>query len=166
MTAFRDQLLTCDECGGQFVFTVGEQRHQLEETGQVEAPAHCPVCAIKLQRQGTRPEPEPRPMSDEAELPAWLAEDDPFEDLPPSVDREPAPAGRTTAGGRQEGLVKWFNNRKGFGFISLGEGDDLFVHYSGIAGEGYRSLAPDQRVSFEIEETEKGPQAVDVEVID
>ena len=59
-----------------------------------------------------------------------------------------------------EGVVRWFSNEKGFGFIAPDEGgDDLFVHYSAIQGTGYKSLEEDQRVSFVVTEGRKGPQA-------
>jgi CspA family cold shock protein len=63
------------------------------------------------------------------------------------------------------GTVKWFNDQKGFGFIEREEGKDVFVHYSAIVGDGYRSLEEGQSVQFDIEETDKGPQAVNVQVI-
>lgn len=60
------------------------------------------------------------------------------------------------------GVVKWFNNEKGFGFISVeGEGD-VFVHFSAITGEGYKSLEEGQSVQFEVVEGAKGPQAANV----
>ena len=60
------------------------------------------------------------------------------------------------------GVVKWFNNEKGFGFISVeGEGD-VFVHFSAISGEGYKSLEEGQSVQFEVVEGAKGPQAANV----
>ena len=62
-----------------------------------------------------------------------------------------------------EGTVKWFNDSKGFGFIAREDGDDVFVHYSSIMGSGFRSLYEGQRVRFEVEQGEKGPQAVNVE---
>ena len=62
----------------------------------------------------------------------------------------------------ESGVVKWFNGSKGFGFITKQSGGDIFVHFSGIAGEGFKSLQEGQKVSFEIEETDKGPQAVNV----
>ncbi|MGI8632154.1 MAG: cold-shock protein [Solirubrobacterales bacterium] len=61
------------------------------------------------------------------------------------------------------GTVKWFNDEKGFGFITPDEGDrDLFVHFSGIEGRGFRSLSEGQKVSYEAEQGDKGPKAVNV----
>ena len=64
------------------------------------------------------------------------------------------------------GRVKWFNATKGYGFIQRDDGPDLFVHFSGIAAEGYRSLEEFQRVEFEIEDGPKGPKAVRVFVVE
>lgn len=63
---------------------------------------------------------------------------------------------------REVGTVKWFNNSKGYGFIEREEGEDVFVHYSGILGSGFRSLEEGQQVEFTVEQTEKGPQATQV----
>lgn len=63
---------------------------------------------------------------------------------------------------RVTGTVKWFNATKGFGFIEQDEGEDVFVHYSAIVGDGYRSLEEGQRVEFVVVQGEKGPQAQDV----
>ncbi len=61
------------------------------------------------------------------------------------------------------GHVKWFNDKKGYGFITRDDGQgDVFVHYTAIKGEGYRTLSEGDAVEFEIKETEKGPQAVNV----
>lgn len=65
-----------------------------------------------------------------------------------------------------EGVVKWFNERKGFGFIERPEGADVFVHYQDIQGEGFRTLAEGQRVSFELIEGQKGPKALNVKAVD
>ena len=62
------------------------------------------------------------------------------------------------------GKVKWFNDAKGYGFIEREDGDDVFVHYSSIIGEGYRSLAEGSTVEFDIEEDPKGPRASNVVV--
>ena len=61
-----------------------------------------------------------------------------------------------------EGTVKWFNESKGFGFISQEGGPDVFVHYSAIASEGFRSLAEGDRVEFDVTQGQKGPQAANV----
>jgi CspA family cold shock protein len=61
-----------------------------------------------------------------------------------------------------QGTVKWFNESKGYGFITADEGKDVFVHYSAIMGDGFKTLAEGQKVSFEIVNGEKGPQAASV----
>ena len=62
----------------------------------------------------------------------------------------------------EEGTVKWFNEKKGFGFIERTSGEDVFVHFSSIAGDGFKTLREGESVSFEVQEAERGPQAVDV----
>lgn len=64
--------------------------------------------------------------------------------------------------GRESGTVKWFNAAKGFGFITRENGDDIFVHFRSIQGKGHRSLGEGQTVIFEVAESDKGLQAVDV----
>ncbi len=61
-----------------------------------------------------------------------------------------------------EGTVKWFNDSKGFGFIEQDNGPDVFAHFSAISGDGFKSLAEGQRVSFDVVEGQKGPQASDI----
>jgi CspA family cold shock protein len=60
------------------------------------------------------------------------------------------------------GTVKWFNPDKGFGFISREDGDDVFVHFSAIQGEGYKNLEENQKVEFDVTQGPKGPQAANV----
>jgi CspA family cold shock protein len=64
-----------------------------------------------------------------------------------------------------QGTVKWFNADKGYGFIAVDGGKDVFVHYSAIMAEGYRSLEQGQRVEFEITQGQKGPQAEAVRTV-
>ncbi|MFO7742733.1 MAG: cold shock domain-containing protein [Anaerolineae bacterium] len=62
--------------------------------------------------------------------------------------------------------MKWFSNPKGYGFISRDDGEDVFVHYSSISGGGFRSLEEGERVEFGIEESDKGPRAVNVKSLE
>ncbi len=64
-----------------------------------------------------------------------------------------------------KGTVKWFNDQKGFGFITASDGKDYFVHHTSIIGEGFKSLPEGQEVQFEIAQGEKGPKAVQVSAI-
>ncbi|MGX7196662.1 cold-shock protein [Enterococcus olivae] len=62
----------------------------------------------------------------------------------------------------EKGTVKWFNNEKGFGFLTVEGGDDVFVHFSAIQGDGFKSLEEGQEVEFTIVEGARGPQAAEV----
>jgi len=64
-----------------------------------------------------------------------------------------------------KGTVKWFNNAKGYGFITREEGGDVFIHHSGIKGEGFKSLNEGQAVQFDVTEGPKGPQAENVTAV-
>ena len=64
-----------------------------------------------------------------------------------------------------EGTVKWFNNRKGYGFIRLEDGTDIFVHFSEIQSKGFKTLKEGEKVSFEIEDSDKGKKAKNVQKI-
>lgn len=90
--------------------------------------------------------------------------------VPGAPDSKPArgnqlvakPADGASAEGLEEGEVKWFSTKKGFGFIVSDSGDEIFVHYRNIIGDGRRSLRDGERVSYRITQTDKGPQAEDV----
>jgi CspA family cold shock protein len=78
----------------------------------------------------------------------------------------PVRPGRPEQGVRvAQGTVKWFNNEKGYGFIAVDGGQDVFVHYSAIQSDGYRSLDEGQRVEFEVAQGPKGPQADAVRIV-
>ncbi len=64
-----------------------------------------------------------------------------------------------------DGTVKWFNERKGYGFIEQEEGPDVFVHHSGINGSGFKTLREGDKVTFDVEQGNKGPSAVNVTVV-
>lgn len=63
----------------------------------------------------------------------------------------------------EQGTVKWFNAEKGLGFISREDGSDVFVHFSAIQGDGFKTLEEGQAVTFDVEDSDRGPQAVNVE---
>ncbi|PKL35231.1 MAG: cold-shock protein [Spirochaetae bacterium HGW-Spirochaetae-1] len=65
----------------------------------------------------------------------------------------------------KQGVVKWFNESKGFGFITKDDGGDIFVHHTGIIGEGFKTLHEGDKVEFDTEETQKGPRAISVKKI-
>lgn len=65
----------------------------------------------------------------------------------------------------QTGRVKWFDEKKGFGFIEREDGNDVFVHFRSITGDGFKTLTDGQEVEFDVEQGEKGPQALNVRVI-
>ncbi|MGL5252154.1 MAG: cold-shock protein [Moraxella sp.] len=67
---------------------------------------------------------------------------------------------------REQGIVKWFNDSKGFGFIQRNSGEDIFVHFRAIQGDGYRSLQDGQKVEFTVVEGQKGLQAEEVTKVD
>jgi CspA family cold shock protein len=79
-----------------------------------------------------------------------------------SIPADPDPKTRKEQAGMAQGTVKWFNDAKGYGFITQDDGPDVFVHYSSIQIDGYKSLAEGERVSFEVVDGNKGPQASNV----
>jgi len=110
---YTDKMLTCQQCGSRFVFTVTEQREMAERGAELFEPKFCPRC---------RAVEEP--------------------------------------GVKLIGRVKWFDARKGWGFITKADGEDIFVHRSDL--EGCRTLQDGQEVEFRIKQTPKGPEAIKV----
>lgn len=101
---------------------------------------------------------EAEPSSAPAKKSAGRATKKPKETSPKTTAKSSA-----SAGPRESGTVKWFNGTKGFGFIVRENGEEIFVHYRSIRGDGRRSLTDGQAVEFCVEQTDKGPQAEDVE---
>ena len=143
---YQDTWAICTQCGKQFVFRIEEQRRQAERGMEVTPPELCPSCRTSG-RATRRPEPRREPTSR------------------PSAEREPkTPAAHGP--GPHEGSVKWYDSEKGYGFIVRQSGDEIFFHRTGIA-PGETPRFPDgTRVTFLIEKTSKGPQAVDVARMD
>jgi len=118
-----------------------------------------------------QPEEEPEePAEEEPEEPAEEEPEEPAEEEPekPAEEEPEEPAEERPAPeeGRLEGIVKWFSDRKGYGFITPDEGKDVFVHFSGIRAGGPRSLWEGDKVEFTIEQDPRGPRAVDLVVIE
>lgn len=110
-------------------------------------------------RPAAKPQAKPKASRQEVKKPATRK-------TKPSKDAPVAKAAPTPASGpREEGEVKWFNISKGFGFITKDGGEEIFVHFRSIRGEGRRGLKDGQRVSFVHSTSDKGPQAEDVEAI-
>jgi CspA family cold shock protein len=115
---FRDTLITCQECGKQFIFTVETQRQMADKGLEVAAPERCDACTRKV-----------------------------------------------NYGGRLHGRIKWFDLGKGYGFIAEDNGKELFFHRTGVplTEEGsLPSLEEGQEVLYDVKESPKGPQAVQV----
>lgn len=115
---FRDTLITCPECGKQFVFTVEKQRRMADRGEEVVPPELCGTCAQKTKYEG-----------------------------------------------KFHGHIKWFSPEKGYGFVVQEDGSELFVHRTGVpptADGSLPTLEEGQEVLYEVVETPKGPQAVQV----
>lgn len=111
------------------------------------------ACTLLLHRAGTVPRPAPGRRAPGNRAPGNRA---PGKRAPNS----------SKSTGREQGTVKWFNRNKGFGFITRDNGEEIFVHFRAIRGEGRRSLSDGQRVAFHTASSKKGPQAEDVEILD
>ena len=143
--AYQDTWAICTRCGKQFVFTVEEQRRQAERGEELTPPELCPSC--KPARAERRPQPrrEPRPR--------------------PRTEQKPETSTMLGAG-PHEGSVKWYDPEKGYGFIVHPSGEELFFHLTSIAPGEIPNFPDGTRVTYLVEQAEKGPQAVDVARMD
>ena len=143
--SYRDTLAVCNKCGKQFIFRVEDQRELAKRGEDVTPPELCPACRGVTGAE-RRPAAPPRKVESKAE-----------QKMEATVALGPGP---------REGTVKWFDGEKGYGFIAHPDGAEIFFHRSGVApGEGI-NFPDGARVTFLIEQTEKGPQAVDVARMD
>ncbi len=188
-TTQQDIVIKCADCGESFVFTVGEQEFYRSH-GLTHAPTRCRRCREARKRGGESSVPRPAKASREMH-PAKCSSCGADTQVPfqPTEGRaiyckdcyrehratkrgggrgqDPASAGRpapavASGDGRLQGAVKWFDEAKGYGFIHLDSGEDVFVHFSSIQGEGYRTLAQGDRVEFDVVESGRGRQAANV----
>jgi CspA family cold shock protein len=101
-----------------------------------------------------------------APAPRKSAQKSPRASRPAAAAAKSTPRDTATDGVREHGLVKWFNVSKGFGFITKDDGEEIFVHFRSIRGGGRRGLRDGQQVTFVVADSDKGPQAEDVEGLD
>lgn len=144
--AYQDTWAICTKCGKQFVFRIEDQRRQAARGEEITPPELCPSCSGTTRAEySPQPRSEPRPR--------------------PRVEQKPKTAVALEPG-PHEGAVKWYDTEKGYGFIVHHSGDEIFFHRTGIA-PGEQPVFPDgARVTYIIETTEKGPQAVNVARMD
>jgi CxxC-x17-CxxC domain-containing protein len=186
---FDDKTIRCVSCGAEFIFTAGEQEFY-KSRGLGHEPTRCRSCR-EARKQGRSDVAVPAmttgdrsfttvvcsgcgaqtrvPFAPTAGRPVYCR--DCYrakrpEAAPLSHGRGAPRGGGAQAvlaiEGRVQGSVKWFNESKGFGFIALEGGDDVFVHYSAIQGDGFRTLANGDRVEFELVDGGRGRQAANV----
>jgi len=140
--SYQDTWAICTKCGKKFVFRIEDQRRQAERGEEITPPELCPSCqsqAHKRPRSESRGAPRPR-----------------------SKRETTAESGQ----GPHEGSVKWFDSEKGYGFIVQQGGEDIFFHRTGIAPGEAPHFPDGTQVIYLIEQTSKGPQAVDVARMD
>ncbi len=144
---FQDSWAVCTKCGKQFIFRIEDQRRQAERGEEITPPEFCPSCQTSS-RTERRPEPrrESRPR--------------------PAAEKTQQPTPAALGPGPHEGQVKWYDREKGYGFITHPGGEEFFFHRTGLAPGETPDFSDGTQVTFCLEETEKGPQAVDVERMD
>jgi CspA family cold shock protein len=167
---FRDQRLTCEECGRTFFFTVTEQRRLAEQTGteQVEAPALCPQCRDRSQagQVGSQTRADIAPSM--VEKPGEPVEETTRPGVEQAVDMQIEEAFPLEEEGVQVkliGTVKWFSRDKGYGFITKADGKDLFFHRADLSKDEHGWPQEGEKVEFQIRQTAKGPEAFNVSIL-
>jgi CspA family cold shock protein len=167
---FRDKMLTCEECGKAFFFTVTDQRRLAEQQGSddIEDPKLCRVCAGDEGPAVSEPYVEPESGFSESEYlepekaevveeSVQTPDEDPIEDLFPHQEE-----------GIQVkliGTVKWFSREKGYGFITKADGRDLFFHRADMSRGEHAWPQDGEQVEFQIRRTDKGPEAFNVSLL-
>lgn len=186
MVTGEDRQLKCVECGEEFLFTAGEQTFYREK-GLTHAPTRCKRC--REARKGGSARGEARSAAaapsgaarsmytavcsecgDQTQVPFQPTSGRPVFCRTCFQNRKPARAGAArgapvpvaASGTRATGVVKWFNEGRGYGFILDDGGEELFVHFSAIRGEGFRTLAGGDRVEYDVTPGPRGRQAADV----
>ena len=186
---FTDKMIRCVSCGADFTFTAGEQEFY-KNRGLSHEPTRCRSCR-EARKQGRSDAAAPImspgdrsfttvvcsgcgmetrvPFAPTASRPVYCR--DCYRSRRPDAAPLPHGRGASRGGGAQvalategrlQGSVKWFNESKGYGFIALEGGEDVFVHYSAILGDGFRTLVNGDRVEFELVDGGRGKQAANV----
>jgi CxxC-x17-CxxC domain-containing protein len=184
MATLEDKTIKCVDCGEDFVFTVGEQEFYRQH-GLTHAPTRCKHCRENRKTQKPGQHRAANNTGANRELHKAVCAECGAETMVPFVPSSsrpvycrncyqsrkpgapasrahPAPARVESSNGRSQGAVKWFNASKGYGFIQTEEGEELFVHFSAIQSDGYRSLTDGDRVEFDVVDGSKGRQAANV----
>jgi CxxC-x17-CxxC domain-containing protein len=179
-----DIVIKCSDCGEDFLFTTGEQEFYRSH-GLTHAPTRCKRCRDSRKTRVPKTEETGASRGGGSGRPKYQAKcsscgadtEVPFQPTAGrpvycrdcyrsrrSTEARGETSGVATAddGGRLHGAVKWFDEAKGYGFIHQDGGEDVFVHFSAIAGQGFRSLAQGDRVEFDVVEGERGRQAANV----
>lgn len=163
---FRDRRAK-DESGNEFIFTVEMQR-RLSQAGLPLEPTYlsqlgdftAPPAPTERQERPPRPERAERPSYSERQPSARAAQDD--EPEPPAFLDEPFTVQIDPQTGKYIGRLKWYNPKKGYGFLMRGAGEEIFFHKSSTIGPP-ESFDEGQWVLYDVEETRKGPEAMDIE---